>query len=206
MTDTDLNRLGPVTREWVAALERRIEELEAKYERLETIASMQPEPQHGDVRVGTAANDLSQAPATAKEHEDYYLHTYPTYNCGGQMTPRGKADGSFAYWECDKCGMKIELADMSQPVTDGESLPPGCVPPPLEGPRSDDPCIDLSGEAPATVQPTDIPERGGVGRYEEMSQRLQAAEQRAALQSHDCCRQKGRPRWLSLWRYTLTQR
>lgn len=53
------NRLGPVTREWVAALERRIEELEARCERLETIASMQPEPQHGDVRVGTAANVMS---------------------------------------------------------------------------------------------------------------------------------------------------
>lgn len=82
----------------IAALERRIEELEAKYERLETIASMQPEPQHGDVRVGTAANDLSQAL-----------------------------------------------------IVDGEAIPPGCVPPPLEGPLGDDPCIDLSGEAPATV-------------------------------------------------------
>lgn len=47
------------------------------------------------------------------------------------------------------------------------------------------PPIDLSDEAPATVGRADIPERGGVGRYEEMSQRLQVAEQRAAQQDHD---------------------
>ena len=61
MESEDYNRLGPVKPERIDALERRIEELEARCERLETIASMQPEPQHGDVRVGTAANDLSQA-------------------------------------------------------------------------------------------------------------------------------------------------
>lgn len=58
MTDTDPNRLGPVTRAEYADLERRVEELEAKCERMETIASMQPDQQF-DVRVETAANDLA---------------------------------------------------------------------------------------------------------------------------------------------------
>jgi uncharacterized coiled-coil protein SlyX len=108
---TDPNRLGPVTREWIAALERRIEQLE--------------------LRVG----DLEQAP------------------------------------EGDDIDFPIPMKLPSIKARLGATT----VRPP----------IDLSDEAPATVGRADIPERGGVGRYEEMSQRLQVAEQRAAQQDHD---------------------
>ena len=151
---TDPNRLGPVTREWVAALERRIEELEAKYERLETIASMQPEPQHSDVRVGTAANDLSdESPATVAQQAVEGLQELV------DVVERGEAIGAHfklterspesaaAYWREQWEKQHAELVALR-------------------------------------AQLADIPERGGVGRYEEMSQRLQVAEQRAALQSH----------------------